>query len=178
MKYLFTYILLGMTSSAPIFVLFDFSSSTESRSWKIVDDTVMGGQSASTFHVNPSEKAVFQGNVSTENNGGFSSVRKQFKPLDVKTYTKFILRVKGDGKKYQFRIKSTTDLYYSYVAEFKTTTKWQTIEIPFEEMYPSFRGRRLDKENFQGQTLSEVCFLIGNKKSEKFILELDKIELI
>ena len=44
-------------------------------------------------------------------------------------------------------------------------------------MYPSFRGRKLNKENFNKTSIEEIGFLIGNKKQEKFNLEIDKIEL-
>jgi NADH dehydrogenase [ubiquinone] 1 alpha subcomplex assembly factor 1 len=44
-------------------------------------------------------------------------------------------------------------------------------------MYPSFRGRRLNQPNFSNDSIEELTFLIGNKKSEKFKLLIDKIVL-
>jgi hypothetical protein len=44
-------------------------------------------------------------------------------------------------------------------------------------MYPSFRGRKLDKPNFSEDYIEEIAFLIGNKSEEKFQLLIDKIEL-
>ena len=38
------------------------------------------------------------------------------------------------------------------------------IEIPINSMYPSFRGRKLDKPNFFHKSIEEVTFLIANKK--------------
>ena len=34
-------------------------------------------------------------------------------------------------------------------------------------MYPSFRGRKLDKPNFPKEYIEEIGFLIGNKKNEE-----------
>ena len=63
----------------------------------------------------------------------------------------------------------------SYVYEFETTGEWQEISIPFDQMYPIFRGMKLDMPNYPGEFLRESTFLISNKKEEKFRLEMDKI---
>jgi hypothetical protein len=85
--------------------------------------------------------------------------------------------LKGDGKKYQFRVKSKRSNYYSYIYEFQTTTDWQTIEIPIIELYALFRGRTVDIPNYDGTNLEEIAFLVGNKKNETFELIIDKIEV-
>jgi len=158
-------------------LLFDFNDKTNNSAWNIVDDGVMGGLSFSRFTINASGHGVFKGTVSTENYGGFCSVRHDMKPLSLKGKKSFTLRLKGDGKKYQFRVKANSRDYYNYIYEFQTTTDWQTIEIPISEMYASFRGRTLDIPNYDGERLSEMAFLIGNKKEESFQLLLDKIEV-
>jgi hypothetical protein len=84
---------------------------------------------------------------------------------------------KGDNKKYQFRIKSNSRDYYSYISPFSTNGDWQEIQIPLKDMYPSFRGRNLEKPNFSEDYIEEITFLIGNKNEEKFELLIDKIEL-
>ena len=157
------------------FVLFDFHKDADIRKWNIVDDGVMGGLSAGRFRINEAGHGVFSGTVSLENNGGFSSLRYYFTPMETSQYSKFILRLKGDGKTYQFRVKSQANEYYSYICEFKTTGDWQTVEIPFGILYPSFRGRTLNMPNYPGKQLGEIGFLIGNKKAENFHLEMDRI---
>jgi len=147
------------------------------RNWRVVDDVVMGGRSAGTFGLNPEGHAVFEGTVSLENNGGFSSVRYAGERIMVEDHTKVVIRLKGDGKKYQFRVKANNRDYYSYIRSFTTTGDWQNVEIPLGEMYPSWRGRRLDMDNFSHEYFEEMRFLIGNKKAEDFKLLIDKIEL-
>ena len=74
-------------------------------------------------------------------------------------------------------MKSKRSNYYSYIYEFQTTTDWQTIEIPIVELYASFRGRTIDIPNYDGSSLEEIAFLVGNKKNEDFKLLIDKIEV-
>ena len=59
--------------------IFDFNSKSNINSWQIVNDVVMGGKSSSTITINKEGHGQFSGTVSTENNGGFSSVRHIFK---------------------------------------------------------------------------------------------------
>jgi hypothetical protein len=158
-------------------LLFDFNGKSDISNWKIVDDSVMGGISSSVFSVDANGHGVFKGSVSLENNGGFCSLQHYLKPVSLKENKIFSIRLKGDGKKYQFRVKSNRSDYYSYVYEFQTTTEWQTIEILISEMYASFRGRTLNLPNYDGNNLEEIAFLIGNKKKEDFQLLIDKIEV-
>ena len=158
-------------------VIFDFNQKSDLKNWVIVDDVVMGGKSSGSFGLSPQGHGVFKGFISLDNNGGFSSVRYKFERKLLKKFTKIVLRIKGDGKKYQFRIKSNSGDYYSYVSTFSTNRDWQEIRIPLQDMYPSFRGRKLDKPNFSEDYIEEIAFLIGNKNEERFQLLIDKIEL-
>jgi hypothetical protein len=157
--------------------IYDAKASGDSPNWHIVDDDVMGGKSRSKFYINRDGNGVFQGSVSLENNGGFSSVRHRVKHGDVLEYSRLAIRARGDGKRYQLRIKSNKNDDYAYIAYFSTSGDWQEIEIPLNEMYPSFRGRKLDKPSFSGKHIGEIGFLIGNQNAEDFKLEVEKIEL-
>lgn len=177
MKFTMLFLLLvSFNSSVP---LFDFSTDSEINNWRVVDDVVMGGRSAGNFSLTEEGHAKFSGNVSIENNGGFSSVRYGFPTqVDVQKYSKVRLKVKGDGKNYQFRVKEKSRDYYSYITSFETSGEWEDIEIKLKDLYPSFRGRKLDQPNYSGDSLEEVTFLIANYKNESFELLIDKIELI
>ena len=175
MKYLIFMIILSFSMSSQ--VIFDFAKSSDVESWIIVDDVVKGGKSSGSFELSPEGHGIFEGSISLDNNGGFSSVRHKFERTLIKDFTKIILKIKGDGKKYQFRIKSNSGDYYSYISPFLTNGKWQEIQILLKDMYPSFRGRKLEKPNFSKNYLEEVTFLIGNKNQEKFKILIDKIEL-
>jgi NADH dehydrogenase [ubiquinone] 1 alpha subcomplex assembly factor 1 len=156
-------------------LLFDFSKKSDLSNWEVVNDGVMGGVSSSDFFIDTKGNGTFKGFVSIDNNGGFCSVRHFFKPLKLSDKSIFKIRLKGDGKKYQFRVKKNQKDYYSYIYEFQTSTEWETIEIPVNKLYASFRGRTLQLPNYEGQNLEEIAFLIGNKKNENFELLIDSI---
>ena len=158
-------------------ILYNFKNSGTLQYWTVIDDGVMGGLSKGNLKLNKEGNAVYFGNVSTDNNGGFSSLRYQFKLRDVSNFKTVSLRLKGDGKSYQFRLKRKKGEYYSYVSKFNTTGEWETIVIAFKDFRPQFRGRVLDMPNFQGETMEEIAFLIGNKVKESFQLEIESIVL-
>lgn len=175
MKFLISTILLYSMINSHI--IFDFNQGVDLQDWMIVDDVVMGGRSSGSLTVNDQGHGVFAGEVSLENNGGFSSLRYRLNKTQVQNYTVATINLKGDGKEYQFRIKTNYRDYHSYTSSFKTSGEWQEIEIPLKDMYPSFRGRVLDIPNFSDDSIEELRFLIGNKKNESFKLLIDKIEL-
>ncbi len=127
-------------------IIFDFSHPSETLKsiWGAVDDVVMGGVSESGMRL-VGNRAVFSGNVSTANNGGFASVRtRNFEtPLDLSAYEGIELRVQGDGKRYKFIIRCEgkwDGLGYCYSFDtFSNTSK--TIRIPFADLIPVFRAK-------------------------------------
>ena len=162
---------------SPDSTLINFERESSLQSWYLVDDVVMGGRSNSQFYINDKGYGEFSGMVSLENNGGFSSLRHAFSEKDISSFTTFSLRLKGDGKAYQFRVKSDRSQRYSYTYTFETNGDWEWVDIPIKDMVPTWRGRQLDYPNFPGQSLEEIGILIGNNKPEKFKLEIDEIRL-
>ena len=156
-------------------ILVDFSLNKKDGSWQIVDDVVMGGRSNGNFFISKQGLGVFYGRVSLENNGGFSSLRYRCETLRTEGFTKAVMKLKGDGKKYQFRIKSSQSERHAYIAVFQTTGEWQTVEINLADMYPAFRGMKLNLPNYPAKQLEEIAFLIGNKVEEDFRLEIANI---
>jgi uncharacterized protein YbjT (DUF2867 family) len=127
-------------------MLFDFTSSTTQikEIWGAVDDVVMGGVSQSNLRLT-SNRAIFSGLVSTDNNGGFASVRtRNFNPpLDLSDYEGIELRVTGDGKRYKFitRCEGKWD-GIGYCYSFDTIYNFPTtIRIPFRDLIPVFRAK-------------------------------------
>ncbi len=90
--------------------------------------------------------------------------------MDSSKYSKLIIRLKGDGKDYQFRVKNTSGQRHSYIYKLSTTGDWQSVEILFSKMSPSFRGYSLDIPNFNGDQMEDITFLIGNKKADLLAL--------
>lgn len=159
-------------------IIFDFNKNASLQHWEILDDVVMGGHSEGHISINSQGYGLFSGTVSLESNGGFSSV--QYKPDDLRVDPKDYIRIrlKGDGKRYQFRVKHDRQVYASYISNVETSGAWEDITIPLNELYPTFRGKQLDQPNFNHYTIQQLGFLIANKKAEEFELLIDKIELL
>lgn len=170
-------ILLSLATLQFPYVLSDFSKASDVNKWGIMNDGVMGGLSQSTFSQTKDGKAQFKGKVSLENNGGFASVRAGFKRIDITGANKVMIRLKGDGNNYQFRVKNEQSDRHAYKYEFETSGNWEVIEIPLAEMIPTYRGMRPNLPNFAAQMLSEIGFLIANKKNQNFELLIEKIWL-
>ncbi|MBD2580584.1 CIA30 family protein [Oscillatoria sp. FACHB-1406] len=129
--------------------LFDFRQPTADLAaiWGAVDDVVMGGVSESNLRF-VNDCAVFAGNVSVANSGGFASVRNRnfSPPLDLSSYEGIQLRVKGDGQRYKFilRCEGKWD-GVSYCYSFNTApNNWIDVRIPFDELIPTFRAKTVN----------------------------------
>jgi hypothetical protein len=157
--------------------IYDFDDEVNLKEWVIVNDDVMGGVSKSSLSINKDGNGVFSGRISTAYNGGFASLRHNCKRTYINKNKSIILKIKGDKREYQLRIKANRDDYYSYLLPFRTSGKWEEIVIPLKEMYASFRGRRLNIENFNNDYFEQITFLIGNKRNESFNLTIDNITI-
>ena len=144
--------------------------------WKVVNDTVMGGRSSSRWTSN-SSAFIFEGTLSLENNGGFASIRCELKNNDLSNEDGIYLKVKGDGRKYQFRIQSKVSRWANYSNEFKTKKDLvQTFYLPFKDFKPSWRGRRLNNlPTLKGEDVVGIGFLLGDKVQGKFKLEIIEV---
>ncbi len=157
----------------------DFSVPGEINRWFIVNDGVMGGLSRSQISRTQGNTAIFQGNVSLENYGGFASVRTLPRTYNLTDYSSLIIRVKGDGKRYQFRVR-TDDQFdgIGYRSHFTTKADtWITVRILFSEFVPTFRGRVLtDAPPLAPDQIRQIGFLIADKQEGPFRLEIDWIQ--
>ena len=158
-------------------IIYNFENDLALNEWIIINDDVMGGISKSKLDINKDGHGVFSGRISTAFNGGFASVRHNCDRIHIQDNQSIKLKIKGDKKEYQFRIKARVDDYYSYLFLFETSGDWQEIIIPIKKMYPSFRGRKLNFENFNNDYFEQITFLIGNKKNETFNLLIDSITI-
>jgi NADH dehydrogenase [ubiquinone] 1 alpha subcomplex assembly factor 1 len=110
--------------------------------WPHINDGVMGGVSSGEMSAGEGY-ATIRGTVSFDNNGGFSSVRSAAVVHDLSTFGGLVLRVRGDGKRYGFRLK--TDASFdgvSYQVQIEPPAgEWTEISVPFTDFIPVYRGR-------------------------------------
>ena len=177
MKFLLFFLMLSSFTQTNTDEIYKFTTSTKVNEWRIVNDGVMGGISKSSLMLNDFGNGQFMGHVSLANNGGFASIQLN-KTIQLADEKKFILlRIKGDGKSYEFRLKSQIYGQESYVYPFMTTGEWEIIKLPISEFYPQVFGRKLNRPNFNFKSIEQLSFLIANKQEEDFRLLIDWIGL-
>ena len=159
-------------------MLIDFTDKKAGHQMNVVNDGVMGGLSQGTIEMTQNDSLLFKGNISLQNNGGFSSFRIGGKLWDLSAWKGVEILVKGDGRTYGLR--ATTDETFlrssvSFTADFKTVKdEWVKLQIPFSKMKASWRGRKLDR-NFDPAQIKGLGIILADKTAGKFALEIKSI---
>jgi len=158
-------------------ILFRFDKAESVEPWQVVNDGVMGGRSIGRFKINDDNIMEFFGNLSLENNGGFASVRAESENIGLKQDDFIIARVKGDGREYRFNLYAQRNLGgYSYRQAFKTKKdQWIEVSLPVSEFVATWRGRTFPNEKLEPSKVAGIGFLLGDKKSGPFKLEVEWI---
>lgn len=159
-----------------------FDNPNEQQRWYAVDDDVMGGASQSAFRVIDGE-GHFHGEVSLENGGGFASVRRDpngFEPT-LADAQGIALTVRGDGRTYQLRLKSTSlGNASAYRVKFTPAQdSWETLHFPWSVFEAVRRGTLLD--DAPAVTPSEIHqlgFLIADRTAGPFCLQVSAIKAV
>lgn len=146
--------------------------------WSVVNDGVMGGVSSSTIGVSDDGVGVFTGRLSLENNGGFASVRTDVSGIDLAGLAGLVLRVRGDGREYQVRLRTDGRLDgIAYAATFRTEPdRWLSVVLPFDAFLPTYRGYTpRNAPPLDAAAVRQLGLLIGDKREGPFRLEIDRI---
>lgn len=157
--------------------IIDFDTA-QATAWFVVNDGVMGGRSSSALRAVKGGVGVFEGNLSLENNGGFASVRTELPPGALSGVSQIVLRVRGDGNRYQLRLRPGRQSDgVAYGAGFDTEPgEWVTVELPTGAFEPTFRGYRprgvgpLDPSQ-----IGQLGIMLTDKQDGPFRLEIDWI---
>ncbi|MFT4974625.1 MAG: NADH dehydrogenase [ubiquinone] 1 alpha subcomplex assembly factor 1 [Myxococcota bacterium] len=149
--------------------------------WVCVNDTVMGGVSESTVEVDAGG-VRFSGELSLENNGGFTSVRTRPADLSLTDAAGFRVRLTGDGRSYDFTA-SRSDVPIrggSYRVRIDTVAGEElTVELPLSDFQATAFGRPLTGApplTAAPERISSVGFLLADKRSGAFSLVVHAIE--
>jgi hypothetical protein len=164
-----------MTSQGEIMIE-DFAEKSL-LNWNIVNDSVMGGRSQARMSIK-NNIAEFKGYLSLANNGGFSSVRAYY-PNDLIDINSIVLRVKGDGRKYNFRVRAENNSWVSYTQSFATEKDtWQEISLSIEDFYPTYRGYNLRNiPKLSESIIREVGLMLSDKVEGNFKIDIDWIKV-
>jgi hypothetical protein len=124
--------------------------------------------------------AIFSGAVSFENNGGFASVRSRPVVYDLSAFGGLVLRVRGDGKRYFFRLKTDTSFDgVSYQVEITPPAgEWAEFALPFNEFVPVYRGRIVpDHPPLDPSRIASFGLLISRQEGP-FRLDIEAIRAL
>ncbi len=145
--------------------------------WQIVNDGVMGGISTSNFRVFDNATSSFQGNLSLANNGGFASMRAYYNS-SLEGISKIKISVKGDGKRYIFRVRTDEVYWAAYGISFETIKdEWIDYEFQLKDFIPTSRGYQLkNMPNLNELDIREIGFMISDKQEGTFQLSIDWIK--
>lgn len=158
-------------------LLTDFTADSPDLGWYVVNDNVMGGRSEGGFEVEQGE-LHFAGSTNTRG-GGFSSIRTASLRLDLSEYDGIRLRVRGDGRRYTWRLATNArwrGRQVGYWAEFETEKDaWSIIDIPFSRFIPQFRGMRLDGPGVDAGQVTGMGLMIYDQQDGPFELRLASV---
>jgi hypothetical protein len=158
-------------------LLLDFGSDA-AKNWSVVNDGVMGGLSKGAVRYTDST-LVFSGNISLENNGGFSSLRGPLGQYDLSDYETVTIRHRGFGGTFGFRLK-TQDTYYLpyFKMEFTPGEEWQNTSFQLAE-FPQWRMSQKTGSQISSSDLERIIhmgIIKSDKKPGDFRLEVAYIE--
>ena len=139
-------------------------------------DRVMGGMS--TGRMVASEFGLrFEGVISLENNGGFASVRR---PLvrDLAAARGVRLRVRGDGRRYQFRLRpDERPDSIAWRVQFDSTDHWRELTFGWADFEPVFRGTPTPRAGpVVPADIRLIGFMLADGKAGTFRLEISSVD--
>jgi len=159
-------------------LLIDFSTPDAVTAWRPIDDRVMGGISSSRLRHDVSGHAVFEGEVSRENGGGFASIRAPSMRIDTPDVCALVLEVYGDGKRYKLNLRADERFDgINYQASFQPVAgEWTFIRLEFPDFIPTLRGRKMpDAPRLAPADVRQIGFMIADQQAGPFALAIRAI---
>ena len=150
--------------------------------WRTVLDGVMGGRS--TGRVTQPEAGIlrFSGELSLENNGGFSQTQTTVPAAAFKDAIGIEARVRGDGRTYQIdvRCSDVRMMAGSFQTKFETVAgEWVTLRLPFEEFRLYSFGRLVpNAPKLTPARVESVGVTLADNMPGPFQLDIDFVRAI
>ncbi|MEC8252075.1 MAG: CIA30 family protein [Planctomycetota bacterium] len=147
--------------------------------WNTVLDGVMGG--LSTGRVSQPEQGLlrFAGELSLENNGGFSQMRRSVREGSMEGAEGLLLEVKGDGRTYNFDIRQSNVRLMAggFQRSFATVAgEWTEVRLPLSDFELYSFGRKLrSAPTLDPNKIESIGVTLSDKKSGPFALEVRSI---
>jgi uncharacterized surface protein with fasciclin (FAS1) repeats len=176
-----SFLLAALLTCSPIASAADSNLEFEggTQGWQTVLDGVMGGLSTGRIEAGDGGTLRFSGELSLENNGGFSQIRTSVPEGTFDGASGLVLRVRGDGRNYQCDIRSSRLRLMAggYQRVFATKAgEWTEVEIPFSECVANSFGQRVrNAPSLDPASIESVGITLSDKKEGPFAIEVDWI---
>ncbi|MEP2935329.1 MAG: CIA30 family protein [Gilvibacter sp.] len=159
----------------------NFGSLHNQTDWYVINDGVMGGLSESQVGFNE-DSFIFKGEVSLQNNGGFSSIRSPFETYDLSDFSAVEIKYKATGYDFAFNL-ATSKVWYRPVyrapildSEGEWITKVFKLSDFNEVVVGKKTGDKLPQEMYKD--VIRLGFITNEKRAGKFLLEVDYIKFV
>ena len=130
--------------------------------WVPFSDQVMGGISeVNAYELEENGVSFYrlEGNVSTENNGGFIQVRAEVN-LRNKNFKGIRIKVRGNNNEYYMHLRSPRMLPWNYyTSKFYASEEWQVIDLPLS----SFEYSRDASKSFNSSKMKSIGIVAFGK---------------
>ncbi|CAK1854804.1 CIA30 family protein [Vibrio crassostreae] len=157
--------------------MIDFTQANEHTNWTVTNDNVMGGISTGGV-IYSGGMSQFKGELSLENNGGFSSINRSIESLRSEADNVELTFV-GDGRTYQLRFTTWKGGYRTNYKHNFETIKGEQLKKVFQlkDFQAVFRGRLLSgAPRLEAQDIKQIGFLIADKQPLPFELNLIQVQ--
>jgi hypothetical protein len=137
----------------------------------------MGGLSKSRLDIQ-NDRLVFEGELSTENRGGFVSVLARMeRPLNNATH--YAVNTSGDGRRYQLRLRhGDTSRDVAWRAFFSTRKKINCVHFESEEFHPVVRGQpAIVARPLSLTPIHFIGFMLTSRKPGPFWLNIHSLHV-
>ncbi len=155
----------------------NLGSKSNSSNWSIVNDGVMGGLSRGQLAFED-QHIRFSGKLSLENNGGFSWMKSSRMNLDLSKFKNVRLKVKGEGRDYDFTLETQSGysaLYFKHTFQTRKA-EWTIIELPLFDFQQKYFGRNTGESYDNKLDVQRLGFLMNDKNSGAFQIDIAYIE--
>lgn len=149
-----------------------------SSGWYIINDGVMGGLSQGQARFTE-EGLLFFGEVSLENDGGFTSIRAPFDTYDLSNYTQITIKYRSRGIKMSLQLEEDRRFYYpNFKVKLPSSDAWIKKSYPLNEIR-QYRMGYATGNRMEATDKSEIIrlgFITDDKIAGDFEFEVAYIE--
>jgi len=171
--------------------LASFPTPASVNGWFNVDDSVMGGVSASEgtwVEAGGTGALLFSGTLSTERNGGFASILGPTEPemgLRASNTTAISISAIGDGRTYLLQLRAGQNGNERWIARFtpptaRPQTESENVLIPFDAFEPVDRFLRPAASNMplEASSIIQLAVYVLDGQVGEFRLAIERIDAV